>query len=193
MLLAFNLFICGCPDLLSLGCAAAWVYWVCLQEVKWLDPRHTDLSSLDSQHVHQQQHCSSSNTGTSGPGSPADAPTQQETAAATQQQTQQQKGQCQHTTHNPQHVSCLVSLPGRPDVQQQTLEQQQISGIPPADALQQVLGSPPQQEQQQQDHSACEPQPELVGLVLNVSAHGWWSAVFGGRRWLTVQYLEGQW
>lgn len=48
-----------------------------------------------------------------------------------------------------------------------------------------------QQECQQEWQQQC--QQQLVGLVLNVAGSSWWSTLTGGRHWLAIAPLHGEW
>lgn len=166
---------------------------ILLQEVQWLDTRGADLSSLDLLQVHhQQQQSSSSSNPAAGPTCIAAAASTQHIAAE-QKQMQQQQAEWQQTAQCTNRFDCLESCTGHSEAQQSGyVPMQNELSTSPAIKQQHSLTTS-QQDQLQQDPVQSALLPGLVGLVLNVAARGWWSAVFGGRHWLALKYLQGQW
>lgn len=149
-----------------------------LQDVKWHDARDTQLSSINL----WQQPSNRSETATS---------------PLVQQQHQPQHQQSQVTQGN--------QLVQQQQQQQQLLmhgEQQQEEDLQHSGMR--TLGRPDisvMQQQHNQDEacSCCNTtchsshEQELVGIVLNVRGSGWWAALTGGRHWLAIKHIGGQW
>lgn len=140
---------------------------------------------MQQQHCHQADHVSLDNQ--------QEQNQEQHLKLALQQQQQQELSTAhrQVVVDTPQiqqlqHGVC-TQLDSEVTLQQQHQDEQQTqqqSGLADDNAPQQLLQQDSTQQQQQQ---------QLVGLVLNVAGHGLWSGLLGGRHWLAIKYLGGQW